>query len=94
MAVPEPSFDAEGRLFCYALTNDLWVIGGAISNGGITLPPGFCAVVVARDVGKARHIAVRPNGDVYVAIDNDPATNMTGGILRWSDEVDPSIPKY
>jgi gluconokinase len=37
MAVPEPSFDAEGRLFCYALTNDLWVIGGAISNGGITL---------------------------------------------------------
>jgi len=21
-------------------------------------------------------------------------TNMTGGILRWSDEVDPSIPKY
>ena len=20
--------------------------------------------------------------------------NMTGGILRWSDEVDPSIPKY
>ena len=37
MAVPEPSFDAEGRLFCYALTDDLWVIGGAISNGGITL---------------------------------------------------------
>jgi adenylyltransferase/sulfurtransferase len=22
------------------------------------------------------------------------ATNVTGGILRWSDEVDPSIPKY
>jgi gluconokinase len=37
MAVPEPSLDAEGRLFCYALTDDLWVIGGAISNGGITL---------------------------------------------------------
>jgi gluconokinase len=37
MAVPEPSFDAQGRLFCYALTDDLWVIGGAISNGGITL---------------------------------------------------------
>jgi gluconokinase len=37
MAVPEPRFDAEGRLFCYALTSDVWVIGGAISNGGITL---------------------------------------------------------
>jgi glucose/arabinose dehydrogenase len=54
-------------------------------NGGLTLPPGFCAVVVARDVGKARHIAVRPNGDVYVAIDNDPTTNTTGGILALRD---------
>jgi gluconokinase len=37
MMVSEPSFDAEGRLFCYALTDDLWVIGGAVSNGGNTL---------------------------------------------------------
>jgi gluconokinase len=37
MAVPEPSFDTERRLFCYALTDDVWVIGGAVSNGGITL---------------------------------------------------------
>ena len=37
MVVSQPSSDAEGRLFCYALTDDLWVIGGAISNGGITL---------------------------------------------------------
>ena len=22
------------------------------------------------------------------------ATNLAGGILRWSDEVDPSLPKY
>ena len=54
-------------------------------NGGLALPPGFCAVVVARDVGKARHMAVRPNGDLYVAIDNDPATNATGGILALRD---------
>ena len=37
MTVSEPSFDADGRLFCYALTDEVWVIGGAISNGGITL---------------------------------------------------------
>ena len=37
MVVSKPSFDAEGRLFCYALTDDAWVIGGAVSNGGITL---------------------------------------------------------
>ncbi|HET9872260.1 MAG TPA: gluconokinase [Propionibacteriaceae bacterium] len=37
MAVSAPSFDSAGRLFCYALTDDLWVSGGAVSNGGITL---------------------------------------------------------
>jgi gluconokinase len=37
MVLPEPGFDNEGRLFCYALTDDVWVIGGAVSNGGITL---------------------------------------------------------
>jgi gluconokinase len=37
MAVEEPRFDPAGRLFCYALTDSLWVIGGAVSNGGITL---------------------------------------------------------
>jgi gluconokinase len=37
MAVPRPSFDPAGRLFCYALTDDLWLSGGAVSNGGIIL---------------------------------------------------------
>ena len=36
-------------------------------NGGIKLPEGFCALVVANDLGPARHVAVAPNGDVYVA---------------------------
>ena len=37
-------------------------------NGGITLPPGFCAVVVADRLGPARHMAVTPSGDVFVAM--------------------------
>ena len=37
MAVNEPRFDPAGRLFCYALTDTLWVSGGAVSNGGNTL---------------------------------------------------------
>src|SRR5579859_8022045 len=37
-------------------------------NGGITLPAGFCALVAADGIGPARHIAVAPNGDVYVAL--------------------------
>ena len=35
-------------------------------NGGITLPAGFCATVFADSVGHARHMAVAPNGVVYV----------------------------
>ncbi len=37
MTVPGPQADPAGSLFCYALTEDLWVVGGAISNGGIAL---------------------------------------------------------
>jgi gluconokinase len=33
--VREPLTDPEGRLFCYALKEDFWVVGGAINNGGI-----------------------------------------------------------
>ena len=29
-------------------------------NGGITLPQGFCALVVADSLGPARHVVVAP----------------------------------
>lgn len=32
-----PQTDPEARLFCYLLTEDRWVIGGASNNGGIVL---------------------------------------------------------
>jgi gluconokinase len=32
--VDRPTADADGRLFCYALTEDRWVIGGAVNNAG------------------------------------------------------------
>src|SRR6266550_5922696 len=35
-------------------------------NGGITLPPGFCATVFADNVGHPRQMVVAPNGVVYV----------------------------
>src|SRR5919197_260077 len=38
----------------------------ADDNGGITLPPGFCATVFADNIGHARHLVVAPNGVVYV----------------------------
>jgi glucose/arabinose dehydrogenase/mono/diheme cytochrome c family protein len=35
-------------------------------NGGITLPPGFCATVFVDNIGHARQMVVAPNGVVYV----------------------------
>ncbi|HEX5997346.1 MAG TPA: FGGY-family carbohydrate kinase, partial [Jiangellales bacterium] len=32
-----PGIDPAGRLFCYALTADKWVVGGAVSNGASVL---------------------------------------------------------
>lgn len=36
------------------------------NNGGIVLPPGFCATVFADKIGHARNMTVAPNGVVYV----------------------------
>jgi glucose/arabinose dehydrogenase len=59
-------------------------------NGGITLPAGFCAVVVADLVvgGKpapARHMAVTPSGDLFVAINNPSDQNPAFGIVALRD---------
>ncbi len=51
-------------------------------NGGITLPAGFCAVVVADQVGRARHLGITRRGDAYVAIGD--ATHG-GGVLALRD---------
>lgn len=35
-------------------------------DSGLRLPPGFCATLFADDIGHARHLAIAPNGVVYV----------------------------
>ncbi len=35
-------------------------------NAGLSLPPGFCATVFAAGLGHTRHLAVAPDGSVYV----------------------------
>ena len=55
-------------------------------NGGLTLPGGFCAIVVADAKtatgapARIRDIAVAPNGDVFVANNSAP-----GGVLAFRD---------
>src|SRR5207249_2541375 len=47
-------------------------------NAGIVLPAGFCAFVAADGLGMARHMAVAPNGDLYVAL-------LDGGVVALRD---------
>lgn len=35
MVTDAPLLEQPGSLFCYALTDDAWVVGGAVSNGGV-----------------------------------------------------------
>jgi glucose/arabinose dehydrogenase len=52
-------------------------------NGGLKLPPGFCALVVADDLGAARHIAVAANGDLYVSMMT--GRGQTPGVVALRD---------
>ena len=51
-------------------------------NGGITLPAGFCALVAIDNLGTARHMAVAPNGDLYVALQG---SGEKGGVVALRD---------
>ena len=60
------------------------------NNGGLTLPAGFCALVVADltmdgKPAQARHLVVMPNGDVFVAINSPGNVNPSFGIIGLRD---------
>src|SRR6188768_4050704 len=42
--------------------------GAAKANAGLTIPAGFSASVVADNLGRARHLVVTPQGDIYVRL--------------------------
>src|SRR5256886_4477341 len=53
-------------------------------TGGIKLPQGFCAAVVADNLGQARHLAVAPNGDLFVSLQGGRG-GAGGGIVALRD---------
>ncbi len=53
-------------------------------NGGLFLPGGFNAVVVADSLGRARHLAVNKNGDIYVKL-RIPVNGKGSVALRDTD---------
>ena len=52
-------------------------------NGGITLPKGFCALVVADNLGTARHAVAAANGDLYIALRSEGGN--AGGVVALHD---------
>ena len=53
-------------------------------NGGLVVPEGFCATLVASQLGPVRQLVVGPNGDLYAALSGKPGDN-TGGVLAFRD---------
>ena len=53
-------------------------------DGGLALPEGFCALVVADEVGAARHITVDATGDIYVAL-RGSRDGGGGGVVALRD---------
>jgi len=58
---------------------------GDPGNGGLFLPENFEALVVADSTGRARHIAVNDNGDIYVKLTFNDALHGAGGTVGLRD---------
>ena len=60
-------------------------------NGGLFLPGGFGALVVADSVGLTRHLAVRDNGDIYVkmAKPNEASTAYQRALKALGEQANP-----
>lgn len=57
----------------------------APDHAGLTLPDGFCALVVADGLGRTRHLTVAPNGDVIVATGRTRQDTVPGGVVVLRD---------
>lgn len=54
-------------------------------NGGLILPEGFDALVVADSIGRGRHITVNDNGDIYVKLSYNDIMSGGGGTVGLRD---------
>jgi glucose/arabinose dehydrogenase/mono/diheme cytochrome c family protein len=58
---------------------------GDPGNGGLILPGGFDALVVVDSIGRARHLAVNDNGDIYVKLEYNDKMKGKGGTVGLRD---------
>jgi len=79
------------RMLMISLTAASAVISTSLAeeNDGLSLPRGFHATVVHEGIGFARQIAIRDNGDLYVATRKPPSAReedaRSGGIVALRD---------
>lgn len=76
--VDKPMTDPKGRIFCYALTEDKWVIGGAVNNGGMIFR-WVRDQLAASEVETAKRLGINPY-DVLTKIAERVAPG-SGGLL-------------
>jgi glucose/arabinose dehydrogenase len=55
-------------------------------NAGLTLPSGFSATSIASNLGRARHIAINKNGEIYVRLAK--LVNGKGSLFLTDDDKD------
>jgi glucose/arabinose dehydrogenase len=67
---------------CFSATTALAQTAGK-SNVKIVLPSGFTSTIFADNLGRARHIAVNSNGDVYIKLER---LRNGKGIVRLRDK--------
>lgn len=58
---------------------------GDPDNAGLYLPDGFEAISIVDSIGRARHLAVNTNGDVYVKLTYNDKMNGSGGTVAMRD---------
>ncbi|MEH7125662.1 gluconokinase [Bacillus sp. JJ1503] len=73
--IDEPQTDEKGRIFCYALTEKHWVIGGPVNNGGMVLR-WIRDELASAEVETAKRLGIDP----YEVL-----TKIAGGVRPGSD---------
>ncbi|GLZ56013.1 gluconokinase [Actinomycetospora sp. NBRC 106378] len=83
LAVDRPGIDPRGRLFCYELTRDRWVVGGAVTNGGVVLDWASETFGADPDTLLTEAAATPPGADGLLAIPHllaERAPRWDGGL--------------
>ncbi len=83
------------RVFCFAFLLSFFACTPAdreiklppadSDNGGLILPGGFEALVVTDSIGRARHLTVNENGDIYVKLTFNDKMEGSGGTVGLRD---------